>query len=351
MTMADEVPTGLQVLRQAERVVAASLPPGWAAADVGESTKGSGDAVWVVTAPDGTAVRYVVEAKRSVQPRQLPDVVARARDAGDHVLIVAAYLGTRAQDILRDLGASYVDTTGNVWLVAGRPGLLVERIGASRDPWPSDETLRSLRGRGAGRAVRALVEFRAPLGVRDLATRAEVPLGSLSRTLDLLDREGFVTRGVRGRITDLDWEGVIRRWCQDYDVNQANHVVPFLEPRGLNALTAKLAVAPGDYAATGGFAAQRFEPIVPARQAKLYVTDVSRAADALKLRSADTGANVLLAEPYDKVVFERGMVRDGLRVVSLGQLAADLLTGTGREPSEGDELLGWMRRNEDEWRA
>lgn len=144
---------------------------------------------------------------------------------------------------------------------------------------------------------------------------------------------------------------MIRRWCQDYDVNQANHVVPFLEPRGLNALTAKLAVAPSAYAATGGFAAQRFEPIAPARQAKLYVTDVSRAADALKLRSADSGANVLLAEPYDQVVFERGTVRDGLRVVSLGQLAADLLTGTGREPSEGDELLGWMRRNEDEWRA
>lgn len=127
--------------------------------------------------------------------------------------------------------------------------------------------------------------------------------------------------------------------------------MPFLEPRGLNALTSKLAGAPGDYAATGGFAAQRLEPIAPARQAMLYVPDVSHAADALKLRSADAGANVLLAEPYDKVVFERRTVRDGLRIVSPGQLAADLLTGTGREPSEGDELLGWMRRNEDEWRA
>ena len=47
---------------------------------------------------------------------------------------------------------------------------------------------------GCRAAVRAIVDFRPPYGVRDLAKRASVPLGSLSRTLDLLDREGFVTR-------------------------------------------------------------------------------------------------------------------------------------------------------------
>ena len=40
-----------------------------------------------------------------------------------------------------------------------------------------------------------------------------------------------------------------------------------------------------------------------------------------------------------------------IRVVAPSKLAVDLLTGTGREPSEGDELLGWMRANEDTWRA
>jgi hypothetical protein len=33
------------------------------------------------------------------------------------------------------------------------------------------------------------------------------------------------------------------------------------------------------------------------------------------------------------------------------QLVVDLLTGPGREPSEGDELLAWMKRNEDAWRT
>jgi hypothetical protein len=33
------------------------------------------------------------------------------------------------------------------------------------------------------------------------------------------------------------------------------------------------------------------------------------------------------------------------------QIAADLLTGSGRMPSEGDELIAWMKANERDWRA
>ena len=47
----------------------------------------------------------------------------------------------------------------------GQMILHLERAGATKDPWPSDEMLRSLRGGGAGRAIRALVDFRAPYGI------------------------------------------------------------------------------------------------------------------------------------------------------------------------------------------
>jgi hypothetical protein len=55
--------------------------------------------------------------------------------------------------------------------------------------------------------------------------------------------------------------------------------------------------------------------------------------------SRKAGANVILAEPHDPVVFERTIMRDELRVVSPSQLAADLLTGPGREPSQGNSSL------------
>ena len=307
--------------------------------------------VWKLGSPDGSATAFVVEVLGAVVPRELPELVARAREEGTDPLIAAPYLSQRAREVLTQIGANYADTTGNLRIVADRPGMFIEAEGAPKDPWPSDQTLQSLRGRGAGRAVRAVVDYRPPYGVRGLAQRAEVPLGSLSRVLDLLDRDGLVTRDTRGSVTDVDWAGAIRRWSRDYDFASSNQVSTYLDPPGLETLAAKLVDARWRYAASGAFAAQRFAPIAPARTVALFVDDVSQAAGRLKLQPADAGSNVLLVEPYDPVVFERATVRDRLRVVAPSQLAVDLLTRTGREPSEGEEVLTWMGKHERVWRT
>lgn len=388
-------PSEVETLRAVERLASDTLPPGWSLRARRES-KGRRDRVdaeWTVSAPDGTAAIFVVEVKRSILGRELDDVLGQLASYGGRPIVAAPYLGATLRTSLADRGVSFIDTTGNLRLIADHPGLFVERQGATKDPWPSNEALQSLRGRAAGRAVRALVDFRPPYGVRDLAKRASVPLGSLSRTLDLLDREGFVTRDERGAVTALDWEATIRRWSQDYEFTRSNRVKYFLEPRGLSVVASKLGELNWPYAATGAFAAQRFAPIAPARQVAIYVEDAASVAESLNLRAADAGANVALAEPFDPVVFERtvrgsakstdsgspygtgfadgsgvgtgdgygygfidgsgigsGAIPD-IRVVAPSQLAVDLLTGTGREPSEGDELLGWMRADEDTWRA
>jgi hypothetical protein len=354
-SISGDKPSEAQTLRAVERLLTDALPRGWSFRGRRE-VKGNGrvaDAEWTVSAPDGTAATFVVEAKRSIDGRQLDAVLWQLeafRERGRPV-VAAPYLGPTVRAALIERGVSFVDSTGNLWIVADRPGVLIERHGAEKDPWPSEQSLQSLRGRAAGRAVRAVVDFRPPYGVRELATRAGVPLASLSRTLDLLDRDGLVTRGTRGDVLELDWAGTIRRWSGDYEFTRSNAVSTYLEPRGLGALTDALSKAKWTYAATGSLGAQRFSPISPARQAALYVEDVGLTAEQLRLRPAETGANIVLAEPFDSVVFERSTTRDGLRVVAASQLAADLLTGPGREPSEGNELLTWMRKNEDAWRV
>jgi len=60
---------------------------------------------------------------------------------------------------------------------------------------------------------------------------------------------------------------------------------------------------------------------------------------------------VVLLEPYDAIVFARTIERSNLRIVNPTQLAVDLLTGPGRAPSEGEELLTWMKDNTDAWRT
>ncbi len=351
--MAGSKPSEAQMLRAVERLLMDQMPPGWSLrAQHGPRRRSrQADAEWTIRSPDGGEATFVVEAKRDLLGRQVDDVLARLASFDGLLLVAAPYLGPTARRSLTQRGASYVDSTGNLRIVSDQPGLFVERQGATKDPWPSDETLQSLRGRGAGRAIRALLDFRPPYGVRDLAHRAGIPLGSLSRTLDLLDREGLVTRNERGAVVDLDWEGTIRRWSQDYDFARSNQLTYFLEPRGLGSLAPKLSDAKWTHAVTGALAAQRFAPIAPARRVAVYVEDITRTAEWLRLRPADAGANVVLVEPYDPVVFERTTIRDDLNVVAPTQLAVDLLTGPVREPSEGNELLSWMQSNEDAWRA
>ena len=124
----------------------------------------------------------------------------------------------------------------------------------------------------------------------------------------------------------------------------------YLDPRGLPALATKLGNLKRGYATTGALAAQRFSPIAPTRLAAIYVNDVVKWSERLALRPTDAGANVWLVEPYDDVVFDRTNSRDGIVCVSPTQLAVDLLTGPGRDPSEGEELLLWMEWNQDAWR-
>jgi hypothetical protein len=67
--------------------------------------------------------------------------------------------------------------------------------------------------------------------------------------------------------------------------------------------------------------------------------------------SVEVGANILLLEPFDSVVYERTREEAGLTLVSVTQCAVDLMTGTGREPAEAESLISWMADNEGEWRV
>lgn len=356
--MAKRKPSEARLLQQAAADIAEMLPPTWSLYTVAEAGRGRPDFTMRFVGPDGSEGTVIVEAKRSLNRGDVPSVLRQLRayaesdQSADIALAVTApYLSESSRELIEAEGANYFDSTGNVLLELHRPSLFIRTTGANRDPWPSDDALRSLKGRGTGRALRAILDFVPPFGVRELATRAGVPLGSLSRTIDFLNREGLIERVGRKPVTDVDWPGVIRRWARDYGISSSNQIATYLDPRGLSSVTGKLEGRKRGFAATGAIASQRFAPIAPTRLAAVYVNDVSRWAARLDLREADAGANVWLIEPYDDVVFERTVTRDGLVCVNPSQLAVDLLTGPGRDPAEGEELLTWMERNQDAWRT
>jgi len=357
--MATNPITEAQLLRTIDDSIQRALPDGWKVKLTREPgrRRSRPDAVLELTSPGGERARFVIEAKRSLTASTLLSAVDQLTsyvDASDDEtlpLFVAGYLSPRSQEVLIGRGVSFADSTGNLRLSATSPGLFIRLAGATKDPWPDDQPLRSLKGRAASRAMRALLDFRPPYGVRELASRTGVSPATLSRVIDLLERDGVLTQDSRGGVEDVDWAAAIRRWSQDYELRRSNAVSAYLDPRGLSAVAEKLGSATWRYATTTSLAAQRFAPIAPTRTAVVYVDDALAAADRLELRPVDAGGNVLLVEPFDEVVFERTLLRDALVTASPSQVAVDLLTGPGREPSEGEELLVWMQENEDVWRA
>ena len=89
--------------------------------------------------------------------------------------------------------------------------------------------------------------------------------------------------------------------------------------------SAKLTDVKWRYAATGSLAAQvaladRSGPPSDALRRRRR----QRGASALDVRETDTGANVIIAEPFDDVVFDRTATADGMTLAAPSQVVADL---------------------------
>jgi hypothetical protein len=314
------------------------------------------DALLEIRAPDGGRAVLIVEAKPRL-PAQVaatlaPRLAAAATEAqAAGALVIAPFLSALTRDRLGRARVSYLDLTGNVRIALDRPALLIEAEGADEDPSPPRRGIRSLKGRKAARIVRALCDWRPPVGVRELARRAGADPGYTTRVLSLLEQEDVVRRGARGAVIDVRWRDLLERWAHDYQVTTSNRTLASLAPRGLDAFTSRLPTYKGRWALTGALAVPRAVSIAPARVASCYVENPERAVGELDLRPAETGANVLLLEPFDQVVWERTRDEAGLTRVALSQCCVDLLTGTGREPAEAEFLLSWMAENEHAWRA
>ena len=351
------------VLRVAVDLVRDRLPASWETysepAPAGGIDSGV-DAVVRVQAPDGQTAVLLVQAKRLLNTRDVPIVLEPLRRAASQwgsdaevvSVLAARYLAPATRERIAEAGAGYVDATGNMLIAADRPALFLADRGTDRDPWRGPGRPRgTLQGPPAARVVRALVDFAPPYTVPELAERARASTGATYRVIGFLEEEGLVERQRYGPISDIRWRKLLQRWSEDYGFAQSNTVQTFLEPRGLSALTDRLAVTEDlEYVVTGSLAAERVAAYAPARLATVYVRDLPAAAAALGLRRTETGANVALATGKYDVVFDRADVVDGLRVAALSQVAVDLLTGPGRNPSEANALLDWMEADESRWR-
>lgn len=340
------------LIRDGLRTLEGRLPLGWAVGALTESLVGTGvDATAEIRAPDSRIASLGIEAKSRITPKIAADVIARVRAAGVvGPLVISNFISAATGAFLRQNDVGYVDLTGNIRLVLSNPGLFIETVGATENP-EKEERTGSLKGTKAGRVVRTLIEQRDPLGVRDLAEKAGVDAGYVSRLFAFFDTEALITRVGRGRIESVAWPKMLERWAADAPLSSRGRITTYIEPRGTAALLEKLRATSRRYAITGSFAAAHVAPVAPPRLLTLYVEDVAALVDETNLRPTKSGANVQIVEPVDEEVFRGVTDKDGLRYAALPQVVVDLLDGPGRAPAEAEELIAWMKKNEEAWRG
>lgn len=357
------------MLEALERLLTEHLPADWAVTiehaplpDL-RSLGVRPDAWLTIAPPTSRSARFLVEAKATLYPKEASGrfgstwasmAGSRGRIAGfpdaAAFLVVSRFLAPNTRDILRQSRISYADATGNLRLESRDPALFIELSSASSDPWRSKRPLRSLKGAGTARIVRALLDYRPPFKLRDFAQSADLPLATASRVVSYLVEEALVSRDGRGPIETVQWQQLLRRWAIEYPLLTVNRAEFFLEPRGPRALLERLGEIDLEYTVTGSLAAEPKVRFAPAALASIYVRDIRRAAKALELRSAPSGGNVVLISPASNVAFERTWTDGSIAYAALSQVAADLLSSPGRAPSEAAALIEWMEANEDAWR-
>lgn len=321
------------------------------------------DALVTLAAPEGAEATLLVEAKTNLGARDVARVLnqistaAAALPGPAQPFVCARYLSPPVREDLENLGVSYADATGNVWVRLDRPALFIRDVGAQRDPWRGPGRPRgSLRGETAARLVRALVDFSPPYSLPVLAERSGASVAATYRMIDFLEGEGLVERETRGSdrkgpIAVVAWRRLLERWGEDA-LAKSPPFRRFLAPRGLDALRAGLAQLPpsAEYVVTGSLAAGYFAPYAPSMLAMLYARDPVSLAAGLGLREVDQGANVWIGVPLTEAVWDRGRLIDGVRIAAPSQIVVDLMNSPGRGPAEAQALLDWMESDERTWR-
>ncbi len=318
------------------------------------------DLVVEVLTPSNERYRLILEVKSSGEPRiarlaagQLRSYVGTA--AQTYGVFVAPYVSDSTRRVCSEENIGFVDLCGNCLLafdgvylsIEGRPNL-----------YKTGRGLKSLFTPKASRCLRALLAdpYRA-WRVQDLKQEARVSLGQAYNVKSLLLAAELVNESGAGRTRRFSLvkpEELLREWAANYSYTRNGRAgyYSFDDPRTIERRLAQYCRERNiEYAFTLTSGAALVAPMLRYDTAFAYVAgDRTELAVALGLKPVQSGANVVLLEPYDEGVFygvrdagtvdraQEGVTVPAGRVVSDVQLFLDLASYKGR----GEEAAGFI---------
>ena len=296
----------------------------------------------------GQPWKLLIEEKSSGEPRTVREGAWQLRKAlegmpsNTYGLLAAPFLSTSSQEILREAGFGWLDLAGNCRLAFG--SVHIEIAKTARNPFSTKRSLKSLFAPKSARLLRLMLASPGPWKVTDLAARAKVSLGQVSKVRQaLLDKEwAIVEQGAGLRLRNPG--ALLNAWREVATPPEvASREYTLVHGKELDTqlrlLFGRAQLENANIQLASYSAARWLAPF--ARVAGEFFYADSRGADLLqrhfRLEPAAKGENITIFKPVDDAMWDEGIVisRD-LRGASLVQTYLDLWTSgeRGRESAE-----------------
>ena len=266
---------------------------------------------------------------------------ASVQDPNAVPVLAAPYMSPEKQALCRDAGINFMDLSGNVFIA--HRSFYLERIGFPNQ-FPEKRQRRDPFSDKASLILREMLKNpKQRWGVRELAEKIGLDPGYVSRMAKSLDESGYAARA-KGKISLRAPQEILDDWVRSYDLKRNEHHRFFLLAPDVKSILGRLReidIPPNvGYALSVQAGAGLVAPHAVYKEVHLYLNDPNAIGffqEALDLKAADQGANLLLMMPFYKhSVFYDCREVEGLRVVSDIQLYLDLYgyPVRGREQAE-----------------
>ncbi len=293
----------------------------------------------------GETTTLLIEAKRSVFPRDLANIVrhlkryrdARAQNTPTLLVLLADAISPGAREELQAEDVGYYDASGSLYLPAPNAHIFVDRPRTKRQ----EKVVGSVFAGRRAEVLHALWEKRLDWrSVKELSRRIEAAPSLVSSTLQELERHGWVETRGSGPATErrlANWTGLLDAWT-DYEqrrkpVATTKFYVPRLKPRDIPAaIDRALSERRIDYEITGEYAGNVYATLlstVSLIRARIPAGKLAEPAlEAIDARPVSEGWNLLAINEGVELRFRQRI--DDLWIASPLQTYFDLLTAGGR---------------------
>ena len=256
-------------------------------------------------------------------------------------VVIAPYISPGSAAICRESGIGYVDLSGNCSIAFQQIFINREKSG---NQFPFKTGLSSIYSPKSERILRVLLvyPYRTWKAI-DLAKEAQVSLGMITQVSKKLIEEEWLKKTSQG-ISLTQPENLLADWSNHYTIKR-NIQNNYYSMKPLQDLEIEIANTCNKmnipYALTGFSASNRLAPMVRGQRAMIYVgRDIDSVAEKVGLKPVESGANIILIQPYDEGVFWNAKSIGDLRIADPIQVYLDLK----RYPGRGEEAADFLVR-------